>query len=302
MLYIVVFLIKRLLYATISLGNYRMKGLALMREYSKYSVLMSVYRKENSRYFRESIESVLNQTVVTDDFVIVCDGPLTDELNSVISEYEKSNSIFNIVRLKENKGLGKALNEGLKHCRHELVGRMDSDDICIADRFERQLEIFSLMNVDIVGGAVTEFSDSIDNPISNRVLPHKHDDIVAFSKKRNPFNHPSVMFRKSVVLAAGGYKDFPYFEDYYLWVRMLSKGAIGYNIEEPILYMRAGSDMYQRRGGRRYVKHMLRYKKEIYNMGYTTRWQYLQSTVPHVVVGMMPNKLRQIFYKKVLRK
>ncbi|MGN0396036.1 MAG: amylovoran biosynthesis protein AmsE, partial [Coprococcus sp.] len=169
-------------------------------------------------------------------------------------------------------------------------------------RFERQLQVFELMDVDIVGGAVTEFEGNIDNPISNRVPPHNHDEIVAFSKKRNPFNHPSVMFRKSAVTAVGGYKDFPYFEDYYLWVRMLSAGAKGYNISEPVMYMRAGNDMYARRGGRKYVKQMLNYRKTIHKMGYTTTMEYLESTVPHALVGMMPNKMRQIFYKKVLRK
>lgn len=273
-----------------------------MRENQKYSVLMSVYKKEKDEYLRESIDSILNQTVVTDDFVIVCDGPLTDELNHVIDEYEHANDIIHVVRLKENKGLGSALNEGLHHCKNELIGRMDSDDICMIDRFKRQLEIFELMNVDIVGGTVTEFAGSPDNPISNRVPPHTHDEIVAFSKKRNPFNHPSVMFRKSAVISAGGYQDFPYFEDYYLWVRMLSAGARGYNIKEPVMYMRAGKDMYARRGGREYVKYMLAYKKKIHEMGYTTKIEYLESTVPHAVVGMMPNKLRQIFYKKVLRK
>lgn len=273
-----------------------------MRENQKYSVLMSVYNKEKAEYLRESIESILNQTVVTDDFVIVCDGPLTDELNQVIEEYERANTIIHVIRLKENKGLGSALNEGLNYCRNELVGRMDSDDICMANRFEKQLEIFELMNVDIVGGAVTEFAGNPDNPIANRVPPHTHDEIVAFSKKRNPFNHPSVMFRKSAVIAAGGYQDFPYFEDYYLWVRMLSSGARGYNIKEPVMYMRSGKDMYARRGGREYVKHMLEYKKKIHKMGYTTKAEYLESTVPHAVVGMMPNKMRQLFYKKVLRK
>ncbi len=273
-----------------------------MKEYQKYSVLMSVYEKEKSDYLRSSIDSVFNQTVVTDDFVIVCDGPLTEELDNVLAEYEKAYEAVHIVRLHENKGLGVALNVGLKHCRNELVARMDSDDICMEDRFEKQLQIFELMEVDIVGGAITEFEGTIENPIANRVLPHRHDEIVAFSKKRNPFNHPSVMFRKSSVEAAGGYQDFPYFEDYYLWVRMLANGAKGYNISEPILYMRAGDDLYKRRGGRAYVKHMLDYRKTIHEMGYTNKIEYLESTVPHAVVGMMPNKMREIFYKKVLRK
>lgn len=268
-----------------------------------YSVLMSVYNKENSKYFRESIESMLSQTVITDDFVIVCDGPLTKELNDVIEDFTRNSpNLFNIIRLDKNNGLGIALNEGLKYCKNEFVARMDSDDISLRDRCKKQLEVMEEEQVDIVSGTISEFVDDISNVKASRVLPETGEDIIRFSKKRNPFNHPAVMFKKSKAESVGGFKHFPYFEDYYLWVRMLEQGSIGYNIQDTILYMRAGEDMYARRGGLKYVKCIWRFRWQLKKMGYTNWMQFIISTIPHVIVGIMPNGIRKIFYKKILRK
>ena len=268
-----------------------------------YSVLMSVYNKEKPVYLKTSIQSILNQTVLTNDFVIVCDGPLTGEVDEVVRDFEKRYpEMIHVVILKRNVGLGRALNAGLRHCKNELVARMDSDDVSLPQRCEEELRIFEAMDTDIVGGTVQEFENSTEHITSNRVLPENAEDICKFSKKRNPFNHPAVMFRKSKVEEAGGYREFPYFEDYDLWVRMLRNGAKGYNIQEPILYMRAGSGMYARRGGLAYVKCIWRFKHYLRKIGYTTNWEFLSSTLPHVLVGIMPNGMRELVYKKVLRK
>ncbi len=268
-----------------------------------YSVLMSVYNREKAEYFRESIESMLSQTLATDDFVIVCDGALTPELDDVIRGYMRSwPNLFNIIRLGENSGLGIALNEGLKYCKNEFVARMDSDDISLPNRCEKQLKVMKEKQVDIVSGTVAEFVDDTSNIRANRVLPETEEEIIKFSKKRNPFNHPAVMFRKSRVDIVGGFKHFPYFEDYYLWVRMLENGNSGYNIQDTIVYMRAGEDMYARRGGLNYVKCICLFKWQLKKMGYTNWVQFIESTIPHVIVGIMPNGIRKIFYMKVLRK
>lgn len=272
--------------------------------YENYSVLMSVYYKEKPEQLRESLDSILNQTVKTNDFVLVCDGPLGDELDGVINEYaQKFGDAFNVVRLPENGGLGKALNEGMKHCKNELIGRMDSDDISYPDRFERQLEVFEAnTSVDICSGTVEEFENSINDVTCKRIVPEKHEDILAFSKKRNPFNHPCVMYKKSKVMEAGGYLDFPLLEDYYLWVRMLKNGAKGYNIQEPILYMRAGNDMYERRSGWKYAGHQKKFFKELKKMGYISGTECAVSVVERTVASLIPNGLRKAAFKKILRK
>ena len=265
----------------------------------KYSVLMSVYYKEKPEYLQQSIESILNQMVPTDDFVLVCDGPLTSELDSVIAKY----STLHVVRLKENGGLGRALNEGMKYCQHDLIARMDSDDISRPDRCERELAVFSNHpEVDIVSGTIEEFITSPDEVYSRRVLPETSEEITQFAKKRNPFNHPAVMYRKSAVEAAGGYKDFYLLEDYFLWVRMLLNGSKGYNIQEPVLWMRAGSDLYGRRGGSKYVTSEKKLFSYMLNTGFINKNEYYQAVTSRAVGAMVPNWVRELLYKKVLRK
>jgi len=265
----------------------------------KYSVLMSVYYKEKPEYLQQSIESILNQTAPTDDFVLVCDGPLTSELDSVIAQY----NTLHVVRLKENGGLGRALNEGMKYCQHDLIARMDSDDISRPDRCERELRVFrDHPEVDIVSGTIEEFITSPEEVYSRRVLPETSAEIAQFAKKRNPFNHPAVMYKKSAVEAAGGYKDFYLLEDYFLWVRMLLMGSKGYNIQEPVLWMRAGSDLYKRRSGSKYVKSEKKLFSYMLGKGLITSSQYRRAIIGRAAGALIPNWLRGFLYKKVLRK
>ena len=184
------------------------------------------------------------QTFPTDDFVLVCDGSLSEELDAVIDVKQREmGQILNVVRLAKNVGLGNALNEGIRHCRHELVARMDSDDIAYPDRCEKQIAVFNTHSeVSICSGIVEEFTTDPDTVDTKRVPPETDAEIVEFAKKRNPFNHPCVMYKKSAVEAVGSYQDFYLLEDYYLWLRMLMAGYQGYNIQEPLLHMRAGSD------------------------------------------------------------
>lgn len=264
----------------------------------KYSVLMSVYFKEKPEYLQQSIESILNQTAPTDDFVLVCDGPLTPELDSVIVQY----STLHVVRLKKNGGLGKALNEGMKHCRHDLIARMDSDDISRPDRCERELKVFAdHPEVDIVSGTIEEFSTTPDEAYSKRVLQETSEEIVEFAKKRNPFNHPVVMCRKSAVEAAGGYKDFYLLEDYFLWIRMILRGSKGYNIQEPILWMRAGSDLYKRRGGWEYVSSEKKLFSYMLSKGFISKGEYISAVISRAAGAMIPNSVRRFLYKRILR-
>ena len=274
-----------------------------MNNADKYSVLMSVYHKENPEYLRAAMNSIWEQTVKTDDFVLVCDGPLTPELDAVIAEMQEEHPELTVVRLAKNGGLGNALNEGMKHCKNDLVARMDSDDISRPDRCERQLAVFrDYPEVSIVSGVVEEFTQSTEKIDSRRVLPETHKEILDFARKRNPFNHPCVMYRKAAVEAAGGYKDFYLLEDYYLWIRMLQSDAIGYNIQEPLLWMRAGSDMYKRRSGVRYARSQRALFKYMRDTGWITTGQYIKSSAIRGASSLAPNGLREFVFKKVLRK
>lgn len=269
-----------------------------------YSVLMSVYYKEHPDYLRQSMQSIYDQTVPTDDFVLVCDGPLTPELDAVIADMQQQfGPRLNVCRLLKNGGLGKALNFGIGQCKNDLVARMDSDDVSRPDRCERQLAVFqNHPEYSLVSGIVEEFSDTITNVSVRRIVPEHQNDIIDFAKKRNPFNHPCIMYKKSDVEAAGGYQDFYLLEDYYLWIRMLQQGFIGYNLQEPLLWMRAGSDMYKRRGGWKYVQSQRNLFKYMAQTGFITASQYQIQSVVRLIGAIVPNWLRAFLFKQILRK
>lgn len=268
----------------------------------QYSVLMSVYFKEQPNNLRQAMESMWNQTVPTDDFVLVCDGPLTDELDAVIEEeQEKFDSVLHVHRLPQNGGLGNALNEGLKVCKNELVARMDSDDISRSDRCEKQLSLFSsYSDISFSSGTVSEFVTDPAHPTGKREVPITDEEIRTYSRKRNPMNHPCVMFKKSAVEKAGGYKEtYHLFEDYYLWVRMLMKGYKARNTREVLLDMRSPADMYLRRGGKKYEQDMLQFHKWMKKSGWSSEIDYLTGAVPHAVVCVLPNRVRKLVYEKL---
>lgn len=268
-----------------------------------YSVLMSVYYKEKAEFLWESMESIYNQTVPTDDFVLVCDGKLKKSLETVINKMQlKFGDVLHVVRLEENSGLGNALNKGMNYCRHELVARMDSDDISIPERCAKQIQVFvDKPEVSIVSGTVIEFKGTIENVDTMRKLPEKQKDIMKFVKKRNPFNHPCVMYKKSKVEAAGGYQDFYLLEDYYLWLRMLSDGCIGYNLQEPLLWMRADVGLYKRRGGWKYAKSQRTLYWYMKKQGLINLREYFISSFIRSIIAVVPVCVRKRVYQKFVR-
>ena len=268
-----------------------------------YSVLMAVYHKEEPEYLRQAIESIQVQTVPTNDFVLVCDGPLNPELDAVIAtKKQEMGNTLNVVRLAKNCGLGNALNEGIKHCKNELVARMDSDDIAYPNRCEKQINVFNTHpEVSICSGVVEEFTTDPAAVDTRRVPPETNAEIVELAKKRNPFNHPCVMYKKSAVEAVGSYQDFYLLEDYYLWLRMLMAGYQGYNIQEPLLHMRAGSDMYLRRAGWKYAKTQAKLFKFMKQQGFIGEGQYIKSCVIRSGSALAPNWLRKFMFERVLR-
>lgn len=269
-----------------------------------YSVLMSVYYKEHPEYLRQSMQSIYDQTIPTDDFVLICDGPLSPALDTVITDMQKIFGFrLHVIRLLKNGGLGNALNVGMQQCKNNLVARMDSDDISRPNRCESQLAVFrDHPEFSLVSGIVEEFSDTIDHVTVRRIVPEQQADILAFAKKRNPFNHPCIMYKKNDVEAAGGYQDFYLLEDYYLWIRMLQQGFIGYNLQEPLLWMRAGSDMYKRRGGWKYFLSQHKLLSYMHQSKFISYSQYLMSIFIRLGVAMAPNNCRSFIFNNILRR
>ena len=267
-----------------------------------FSVLLSVYRKENPEYLKQSIDSIFTQTVPPTEIVMVEDGPLTDELYKVLDGYKKDPR-WKAVPLPENVGLGKALNAGLEACSYELVARMDTDDIAKPERFEKQLAAFAAdPELSLCGTQAAEFRDTPENVTAHKKVPLTDEEIRQYARKRNPFNHPTVMYKKSEVLRAGSYQHAMWFEDYYLWARMLAQGSKTRNLPEELLWFRAGEDKFGRRGGFKYVKSAVSVKRKIWKLGVSGFGDFLVSAGGQVVVGLMPNGLRRRFYQKFLRK
>lgn len=269
-----------------------------------FSVLISVYKKEKAEYLKQALQSVINQTLKPKEIVIVKDGPLTKELDDCIEDFQKQNSkLFKILSFKENRGLGLALRDGVKACKYEYIARMDSDDISKLYRFEKQ---FSYLQehpeTALLGTWITEFSKDENNPDTVTKLPCTHQDILKFAKKRNPFRHMTMVLKKEAVIEAGNYRDFLWFEDYDLWVRMLQKGYMAANIPEYLVNVRADEKMFARRGGYQYLKQDYRFQKFLLNSKFIICKQFIRNIFYRIIVRIMPNKLRIIFYKKVLRK
>lgn len=262
---------------------------------------MSVYKSEKPDYLFKSLSSMINQSIPPNEIVIVKDGPLTKELDEIIEELRDER--FIIVTLKENVGLGRALNIGLKECSNELIARMDSDDFSVVNRCEEQLNYLNFNpHVAILGTDVIEFEDTPKYKEYLKSLPHTFEEIKKFSIKRNPVCHPSVMFRKDKVLKVGGYKDCLLFEDYYLWIRALQSGEVIENVNKPLVYMRAGIEMYARRGGVKYVWRILSFRKKAYKLGHNSLLQAVLFSLPQVFVALLSKSLRTGFYKKILRR
>lgn len=271
---------------------------------AELSVLMSIYIKEKPEYVEECFNSLIGQTVKADEWVVVEDGPLSEEMYKLLERYQRNNpGLIKRVPLKENQGLGLALRAGVSECRNELIARMDTDDIARNDRFEKQLSLFSQCpELDICGTNIDEFEGTPENIVAKRTVPSKHDAIVSYQKKRDAFNHMTVMYKKRSVLAAGNYESCPLMEDTYLWARMIMNGAKCANIPESLVFARIGHDMFERRGGWAYFNKYRSGKKMVLRTGFINFWEYFSTIVLQFFVALMPGKLRGFVFKTVLHR
>ncbi len=271
---------------------------------AKLSVLMSLYIKEKPEYARMCFESLLNQTVPANEWVIVEDGPLTNEMYNLLKKYELNYpGLIKRVHLEKNQGLGFALKFGILECSNELIARMDTDDIARKDRFEKQLAMFeSNPMLDICGSNIDEFENEPEIIVAKRCVPTKHQEIIHYQRKRDAFNHMTVMFKKATVLKSGNYQPCPLMEDTFLWARMIKNGAICGNIDESLVYARIGQDMFKRRGGWGYFKRYREGKKQVLKTGLISYTDYLLTVIIQFAVALLPKNIRGLIFKKVLHK
>lgn len=269
----------------------------------KFSVAMCVYGGDRADWFKIAVDSILNQTAKPNEVVLVVDGPVPNELNEIICEYEKMD-IFKVIRFAENQGHGNARRAGLENCSNELVAIMDADDISEASRFEKQLREFENdFTLDIVGGNITEFVDEPENIVGQRVVFLEDSEIKKDLKKRCPMNLVTVMYKKSSVNKVGGFIDWYCEEDYYLWIRMYLANMKFKNVPDDLVNVRVGKEMYQRRGGLKYFKSekaLQKYMRKNKVIGFGT---YIMNVTKRLIVQvLLPNKLRGWVFKKFARK
>ncbi len=270
---------------------------------SKLSVLLCVCHKDNPAHFVQALESVVNQTRPPDQVVIVADGPLTDGLNRVLEDFRgRRPLLFTVARLAANQGPAQAWNYGLARCEHELVARMDADDVCLPERMEKQLSFLRKHpQVDVLGSYYSEFENNDTKPIALFRPPAAHAEICRYARTRNPLCHPSVMYKKSSVMANGGYIEIPGFTDYYLWIRMIESGCVLANIPEVLLHYRGGREVMARRGGTAYIRNEYVFFRESYKMGFISFAGFAGNVMIRPFVRVMPASIRKIIYRKLLR-
>ena len=265
-----------------------------------FSLLVSVYDGDRPEHIRRAMRSAVDdQTVRPDQVVIVRDGPVRDELARCLDEVQETSPVpVTFVPLGQRGGLGPALDRGLAASWFDVVARMDADDVAMPHRFEVELPLIS--DADIVGAGLLEFTGDTDEIVGQRVPPTDPARIQRYARMHDPFNHPTVVYRRAAVLAAGGYGDLPLMEDYALFARMLQRGARAVNVPEPLVYYRVGPEAFKRRGGTGLLRSELRLQREFLRRGFTTPAEYLRNVAVRGGYRLIPWWLRRAVYRPVV--
>lgn len=265
---------------------------------NSYSVLMTVYKNDSAEFFCLSVESMLKQTLKTDDFVLVCDGELSNELNECIEKYSRNNKdVFQVIRLEKNVGLGEALRIGLPYCKNELVARMDDDDIAKLNRCEIEYKyMMKNKGISILGSYMNEFDSDPDSVLRVKKVPIGNDNILKYSRRRNPFNHSTIMFRKDDVISAGNYSTMRTNQDVELWVRMLNLGYKGNNINLSLVDFRFDNNTYSRRKDFKNIKLLLKVWNNFMKKGYCNQFDLVYVFVIQIIMFIVPSNVLKWLY------
>lgn len=267
------------------------------------SVCISVYQRDDATWFREALNSVFAQTYMPDEVVLVVDGVVPAEIDEVISDFSNKETPLVVIRLEKNSGHAIARQTGLDAAHYEYTAIMDSDDIAVEDRFEKQMAYLEKHpEIDVLGGQINEFIGNPANVVGARIVPLFDDEIKTYLKSRCPMNLVTVVLKKDSVLKAGGYIDWYCEEDYYLWVRMTERGMIFANLPDNLVNVRVGEEMYQRRGGWKYFKSEAKLQRYMMEHDLISFPKYLYNVILRFTVQViMPNKLRGWVFQKFAR-
>lgn len=272
-----------------------------MSEDREFSLLLPVYAGDTAEHVRLAFDSsVGGQTLPPAEVIIVQDGPVGDPLTAELDRLVAESPVpVEVVRLTRNVGLTEALNAGLAACRYPVIARMDADDVSVADRFERQWELIAT-GADLVGTGMVEFERDPDVLGARRVPPVGSDRIRDHARTHNPFNHPTMMYRRAAIEAIGGYEPFGKMEDYWLGIRMIASGARTENIADPLLKYRVGSGAFERRGGLEEARTEWRLQRAMLRIGFITRGQYVRNVVVKGVYRLMPAGVKRVLFRRFI--
>ena len=265
---------------------------------------MSVYKNDSPSFLEQSIDSVVKQSVPPSEVVLVVDGPISDALREKVLDKQEEFEIIHSIFMSENKGLGNALKVAVDNAQYDVIARMDSDDISMPGRFEKQVRFMEdHPEIDMLGGQITEFVDSSDNIVGQRIVPTSNEEILQYMKSRCAFNHMTVMFRKQAVLDAGNYQDWFWNEDYYLWIRMMLNGCKFANLTDVLVNVRSGRNQYARRGGMKYFRSEAGIQRLMLNNKLISWPRYAFNVfVRWCIQVAMPNWLRGFVFRTLFRK
>ena len=268
---------------------------------SKFSVVMNVYISDSPIYFTQAMNSLLNQTKKPDEIIVIADGPISKELDIALNNF-KDNQLIKIIKLEKNVGVGLARKKAISYTSFNIIAVMDSDDICVPDRFEKQIKLLQDKEVGVVGGWIEEFNNEPMDKGKIRNTPTNHKEILSYGKWRNPINHVTLMFKKEAYDSVDGYSSDRYSEDWDLISRILVKGIVVKSIPEVLVHVRAGDAMIERRRNIKQFKAEIRLFIKMYSIGYLNLFELFGNTFVRVVLRMLPKFVTKYTYSRLLRK
>lgn len=275
----------------------------------KLTVVVPIYKNNDAQQLRVSLDSLLRQTLLPNEILVVADGPVSTELEQVVSSFKflvSSKNLpieVNYLKFEQNEGLGKTMRKAVLAAKGDYIARMDADDICLPNRFEKEMKCFKEdSTLSVVGGQIAEFDGNVKNITGRRVVPLEHEEIVSYMKSRNGMNHVTTILKKKDLIDSGNYQPLEWFEDYCLWVRMIQHGCKFKNIYDDVVLVRAGKAQADRRGGWAYFKNEVFLFKCLLSQGFITKNRFCINMIERGFVRLfMTSSIRSWFYKNVLR-
>lgn len=267
-----------------------------------FSILQAVYKNDSPLFLNECLSSIKDSTIQPAKIILVKDGTIPAELESVISEWQ-NNLPLQVVGYEQNKGLAHALNYGLQFVDTDLIARMDSDDYCFKNRFEKQIKYFEEHpEAEIVGTGLSEFYfDKVGKEYRrNRFYPDFTNALSKTLYKGTPLGHPTLMIKSNLL------KEFKYSEntnmneDIELWFRLIKSGYVIYNIQEPLLNFRITDGTFKRRSVKKAINEFNIYWKNCFELfGFSLRLIY---PLARLFVRFLPYKInKQLYFSNARR-